>query len=463
MANGGTVYFSPGEYTSGTVVLHDNVTLYIEAGAILFASRDMKDYKNLALIYACDAKNISILGNGKIDGQAERTYEELKQVDGFIYDITENARKSGAEMKMYYKVSPVISLIIFENCSNIRVRDVSVVESTSWTLHFKWCEDVFIDNVYIFSSLEKGVNADGIDIDGTNNVVISNSIIETGDDAIVLKTTKTGMTSKPCENITVTNCILTSTSTALKLGTESHADFRHIIFSNCVIRNTNRGLSIVIRDGATVDNVIFSNITIECNRKAFFWWGNGDPIWVVLLKRTPDSKLGSIRNVTFNNIIAYGQGTSKIEGYFSKPLENIKLSNVQLFMEPESRQDKRATHGFMAHDVDNLSMTDCEVHWNEEKTEPLWATAFVFEKIRNLRLDKISGMQAPGSDNPAIIFSDVQDVIMERCFAPVGTGTFLKVSGEKTKNVIVNYNYLQNARQSIGRSPNVSKDKLILK
>lgn len=53
-----------------------------------------------------------------------------------------------------------------------------------------WCDRVNISGIYIYSDLEKAVNADGIDIDGSHHVTISNCIIETADDAICLKTTK---------------------------------------------------------------------------------------------------------------------------------------------------------------------------------------------------------------------------------------------------------------------------------
>lgn len=465
-AGGGWVYFPPGEYLSGTLLLKDNVTLYIEAGATLYASHDTNDYKTTfkvykkndsgkkgkgetpVFIYAIGAKNIGIMGKGTINGQALRTYEDLKEIDGFIRQETENARKAGVEMKMYYKVPPYTCMIFLEKCYNVKIRDVSLIESTDWTLHFKWSENIFVDNIYLSSSLEKGVNADGIDVDGCKNVVITNSIIETGDDAIVLKTTQTDTIALPCENITVSNCVLVSTSTALKLGTESFADFRHITFSNCVVRNSNRGLSIVVRDGAVVENVLFSDITIECNRKHFNWWGNGDPIWVVLLKRSEDSKIGRIRNIAFRNIIAHGQGTSKIEGFPGVPLENIFLSNIRFFMNKEEYPDKRAVHAFEAHDVNNLSMSDMEFFWNEKDTEPAWQSACYIYNIKGVRLDKLSLAPAPGTRVPAIRIKNVSDAIIEHCKAKEGTTILVSVEGEKSNTVIFNDNYLS-AGQSL--------------
>lgn len=484
-AGGGRVYFPPGDYTSGTLILKDHVTLHLEAGATIWASQRIEDlnfdltYKEEdagranvpgqtgatpVLIYADGAKHIGITGKGTIHGDAERDYKDLKSVDGFIAEITENAKEAGVEMKRYYKRDPYTVLVYLKNCEFVTVRDISLKESMDWMMHIMWSRRIFIDNVYIESSLEAGVNSDGIDLDGCQDVVISNCVISTGDDAIVLKTTINNGQSQPCENITVSNCVVTSTSSGLKLGTESHNDFRNIHFNNCVVHNTNRGLSIVIRDGGVAENIVFSDITLETNRKHFNWWGNGDPIWLVLLKRNPDSKLGMIRNVTFQNIIAHGQGTSKIEGFEGRSLENIKLKDVQFFVYPEDYPDKRTDDAFMARRVNNLSLENVEVSWHyEDEPEPKWNHAFSFERIKDMRLVALRGKQAPTNTGNFIALQDVQDVIIERCAPVRGTGTFLQVSGQKSSGIIMNDNYLHTVRLPYKLESGVSQSALIRK
>ena len=121
-------------------------------------------------------------------------------------------------------------------------------------------------------------------------------MIVTGDDSIVLKTiSRDGKPANPYENITVTNCVLTSSSTPLMIGTETEADIRHVLFNNCVIRNSNKGFGINVQDGATVSDVIFSNLTIETNRRHWNWWGDAEMCKFILLKRKPSSKLGVIQ------------------------------------------------------------------------------------------------------------------------------------------------------------------------
>ncbi|MEM7367176.1 MAG: glycosyl hydrolase family 28 protein [Bacteroidota bacterium] len=449
-AGGGTVYLPPGNYLSGSLQLKSYVSLHLEAGATLFASRRSQDFglegsrlKQPVLIYASKAEHIAIRGKGRIHGQGRRSYEDLKKVDNFIKDITRNAEEFGVEMKMYYRVAPWVSTIFMHLCKDVTIEDISVIDAGFWLMDLKQCQRVFIRGAYLESDLDQGVNADGIDIDGCQDVTISDCIVYTGDDAIVLKANQNPEGKYDCENVTVSNCVVSSTSTGLKLGTESYGNIRHIVFNNCVVRNSNRGLSIVVRDGATVENVIFSNITIETNRKHFNWWGDGDPIWVVLKKRRASSKLGTIKNVLFENIIAHGQGTSRIEGYTPDTLHpeggylhNIQLRNVQLTMYPEAYADKRATHGFEAHHVDGLVLEDVKIEWDEDAPEPRWQSGISISEVKNLRMDEIETRQGlSASNHPAVSLHNIEEALLSDLHALPGTGTMLQISGSNTNKI----------------------------
>ncbi|MEZ4829813.1 MAG: glycosyl hydrolase family 28 protein [Bacteroidia bacterium] len=471
-AGGGIVYFPPGEYLSGSLRIFSNTTLWLEAGATLYASRDTADYRfyrslgEPVLLFADSASHITIKGKGMIHGQAERVYEDLKAVDGFITAITENARKSGVEMKMYYKVKPYVRLVVLEHSRDITIEDISLIESCSWTLDLKQCQRVFVRGIYVESSLEAGVNADGIDVDGCTDVVISDCIVKTGDDAIVLKANFTKGVQHNCENITVTNCVVSSSSAGLKIGTESYGNFRHITFSNCVVQNANRGLSIVLRDGGTVEQVLFSNITVETSRRHFNWWGDGDPIWIVLRKRRPNSRLGQIRNVVFENILATGQGSSRIEGYApdslhpeGRMLEDITFRNVKIQMTAESAPDKRADWAFEAHDVRGLSISGLDISWDTVNTEPGWKGGLHIYNSDEVRINGFKGTQGPSSDQyPAISLENVPVSVIRDIEALPGTNTLLGIRGEKTRQVLVsNVDLLDRAEEKIRLGKDVPK------
>ena len=420
-AGGGTVWIPAGKYLCTELILKDNITFHLDNGATIYASRKINDYANskgyevgatdidkaYALIRAYQAKNISVTGKGTLHCRAERiSYQRTPYPvakDSVTGREVANAHKYGADYRTKYrKVPPFTGAISMENCSNITLRDIQVIEANGWSVHLKGCERVVADGLYIESNNENGVNADGLDIDGCSRVMIQNCVIDTGDDALCLKTTRNAEGKAfPCQWITINNCILTSSSAALKLGTESYADFSHITMSNCVIRNANRGLNMIIRDGGKVNNVVFSNLVIECVRKATFWWGNGDPLYFTIQKRDGAASAGSIENVTLSHIIAHGQSGVRMEG-FSEALKNIRIEDFQLFMHPEEAIDKRARNAFLLDGVDGLKLKDCSVVWDDTNVPEEWESAFFFRNINHLEIENLNAPQAPNKRLDAI-------------------------------------------------------------
>lgn len=153
-----------------------------------------------------------------------------------------------------------------------------------------------------------------------------------------------------------------------------------------MFRNSNRGIGIFVRDGASVSDVLFSNLIIQCSRKHYNWWGDGDPMRFVVMKRNPESKLGSIQRVTVSNVIARGQGTSLIAGYSGEDtISDISLRNVRLTLEAEDTADKRATHGLVLRDARGVTLDDLTIRWDPAKgVEPRWGKALHTERVEDL-------------------------------------------------------------------------------
>lgn len=109
-------------------------------------------------------------------------------------------------------------------------------------MHLVRCEFTTVRNISIFGNFDTP-NNDGIDIDGSNNTIISGVMIDTGDDAICPKST-----AGPISNLTVTECWIRTKSSAVKLGSGSENDFSNLHFENLVIADSHRGLGIQLRD-----------------------------------------------------------------------------------------------------------------------------------------------------------------------------------------------------------------------
>lgn len=423
---GGTVVVPPGEYLCTTILLKDNVCLHLEAGATVYASRNAGDYTDFTrssgaadtggvetLLLAVSARNVSVTGGGVLHCRAVREKyirdPQVQITDSITGREIENAKKYGADYRTKFrKVLPYVGAVSMVDCENIRIEGIRVIESSFWSVHIQGCDKVKVDGIYIESDRDNGVNADGLDIDGCTKVTISNCIIRTGDDALCLKSTRHDGISKPVRNVTINNCILTSSSAAFKIGTETHNDFDNIVMTNCVIDDANRGLNIIVQDGGNVSNVIFSDIVIRTKRKATFWWGNGDPLWFTIQKRGKTEKsAGSISNIIISNIIANSQSGLRMEG-FDERIKNISISDFHLTMEPEDAVDKRARNAFFFHGVDDLTIRDCSVEWTTDRPEKEWESAYLFRKVTGLDLVRVYGDDAPNGKYPAFRYDKVR-------------------------------------------------------
>lgn len=331
---GGRVVIPSGKFKSGTVFLKDNVELYLSDGAYLYASGNYEDfpvqpkaaYRSqkdeggwAALIYAVEAENISVTGNGVIDGRGRG---KKGRVSGVAGDANGRPRN-----------------LLFISCKDVRVSGVHMLNAAMWNQHYLDCEDVTVDNIKVFNHCNG--NNDGIDIDGCRRFILANSVIDSDDDGIVLKSTG----SAPCEDIIVSNCIVSSYANAIKCGTESTGGFRNIVISDCIVKpSRNKGerilkstpsgitaISLEVVDGGIMDGVSVDNVMIE---------GTECPLYVRLgnrgrkhISEAPEPLVGRMRNIQISNITAYGTGNfcSSITGIPGGEIENIYLSNIRFF------------------------------------------------------------------------------------------------------------------------------------
>ncbi|MGH8638373.1 MAG: glycoside hydrolase family 28 protein, partial [Burkholderiales bacterium] len=409
--------------------------------ATLLLSQDNTQFPRgrRAMIYGENAENIAVTGRGTLDGLAQYVFVEMRGVDPEIRREIEIARAAGVDMRRYYRTGVQTYMFILNGCRNVLLRDITIVGSPLWNVRLNDCDRVQVHGVHIASDLEKGVNADGLDIASSTNVTVSDCVIETGDDAIVLKTIgRDGRPARPTENVTVTNCVLSSSSAPLMIGTETQADIRHVLFDNCVIRNSNKGFGINVQDGATVSDVVFSHLTIETSRRHWNWWGSAEMCTLVLKKRTPDSRLGAIRDIVLDTIVAHPRGTSTIVGHAERPLENIRISNVTMAMLPENAVDKRATDALQVERVRGFRVRDLSVRWSEESAEPAWRSALVLRRVSEFQVDGFEGRQGDASGRAAaILLEDASDGAILNATGTSGCRSLVHVRGDETRGIAV--------------------------
>jgi polygalacturonase len=396
-AGGGTVNVPAGLYITGTLTLPSHVTLHLENGATLKGSADRKDYpevaggftdavgqkRNRCLIYSSGSTGAGLAGEGTIDG------------NGGAYGYEEDERPF---------------MIRFIDCQDVRVTGLTLRDSPGWVSHYLGCENVLIQGITINSHTNG--NNDGIDIDSCRRVRIANCDLDTGDDAICIKSTR----STPCEYIVVTACIIRSVWGALKLGTESAGDFRHIIISDIIIRETHGGgLKIISMDGSRLENVLVNNVFMD---------RVSGPIFVRLGARLrkyhadqPAREVGVLRNVTLRNIT----GTVWEEGYLlykkykrkagiiftgvpGHPIENLRLEGIR-FTFPG---------GGSAEDAARVDVPEMETEYPEFPVfHPIPAWGFYLRHIRGLVMRDVALDLAGADERPPIFADDVSGLELD--------------------------------------------------
>jgi hypothetical protein len=317
-AGGGTIHFPAGRYVTGTIQLKSNVTLQLDEQATLLGSTNAADYRNIdpfidgagnpmghALIVAVDADHVGIEGSGTVDGQ------------GAKLAATENP----------YTMRPF--LVRWVRCSNVTVRDVHLLNPGAWTLNFFESKGVVIDNVTIRSRDEMLRNNDGINIDSSENIRVSHCDVDSGEDALVIKSTTSGRVSR---DIVASDCTLSTRTNAIKLGTESIGGFDDIHVSNCRISDTAMaGIALYTVDGGNLTHVAISDITME---------GVSVPISIRLGARLktfregeqPKAEPGELRDVAIANVTAKDIHLigMLIDGVPGHPVKGLALSNIQM-------------------------------------------------------------------------------------------------------------------------------------
>ena len=230
---GGKVVVPPGTYPITWLRLRSGIELHLEKGAVLSGPTDAskcpmfpkgKDTTlariGRALVQAWNEKDISITGEGAFDA------------NGAAYFDTSAATQWGRFFHPYAGGRPEIVLLC--NCTNVTMRGVSFLNSPSWTMRIRFCENVDLDDIKVLNDL-RFINADGIDFDASRHIRLRNSKFLTGDDSVVLRAIREPYpSSRPAilEDMLVENCDLESACQAIRVGCPSDDTVRNVTFRN---------------------------------------------------------------------------------------------------------------------------------------------------------------------------------------------------------------------------------------
>ena len=333
--NGGTVLLEDGTYMIGFIVLRSNVNLHIEQNAVLLGSPNCGDYpekqnlkhvisenlprtRNASMIFAEECENISITGMGKIDCNGTRFVREKQ------------GEWTGWRFERIDAPTPP-RVVFFAGCRNIKIEDITMLNQPSgWSYWIHDCDYVVFDKCKILAEV-RYPNNDGIHINSSRNVTVSNCDIVTGDDCIVVRANNRSLAeNKVCEKVTVTNCNLTSYSGGIRIGWISDGVIKNCTFSNLVMTDTVIGISIVLpdfskvpdrgREDTLIENLLFNNIVMD---KIY-----GRPI-KIYIGQTDGTRCEAIRNIYFSKVVASGLEFPYLCGRKDNKIRNIYFNDCR--------------------------------------------------------------------------------------------------------------------------------------
>ncbi len=426
-AGGGRVIVPSGYvFLSGPFDLKSNIEFYIEANATVKANPLETVYTKSAFrenkgegtiwIGGENLQNVTICGSGVLDG------------NGISFMGAE--LEDSYELKPFNIIDPRPHLLTIVGGKNIRIRDLTIRNSAYWTVHLIGCDDVAISDITLLNNL-KVRNSDGIDLDHSKNIRITNCYIESGDDCICIKNRREYEEFGVCENIAISNCTMRSRSCAIKIGSENMDSIRHVIFNNCIIKKSNRGVGIQNRDEGTVSDVIFSNILIESQLYSDVWWGKAEPIYVTAYRRAKtnhkdgnwrfpkgamEGKVGTVSNVYFSNIKCISENGVYISGETKDKVSGIYFDEVEIRINKITAIEggvydrrpcnmeglvKENTSGFYIDHAEKINIRNSSVSWGDKKAA-YFAHVLESKEVDLLKINNLEGQSAFPAKLPAV-------------------------------------------------------------
>lgn len=453
-SGGGTVSFEKGIYLSGSIELKSNVILNFEKEATLLGSTNPLDYYGLnrwkALILADGQTQIGISGEGTIDGQglqlalnADSLYNE-----GILKDPNYSVRRKRVSEYMRPQVIEMV------NCRNVSVTGVNIRNSSCWVQTYDQCKNLMIDHINVHS--DTFWNNDGIDVSDCRNVQITNSVVNSADDGICLKSHSPNHFN---DSIYIANCTVRSSASAIKFGTASFGGFKNIKIEKIKIYDTFRSaIALESVDGGTLENIEISDIEAT---------NTGNAIFIKLGHRNVDGPVGKLRNVQIRNVKVEIPGDRPDKNYiqrgpdlpyFHNPfpavisgipdydVENVVIENVEITFPggahkgyaylplnrlsdvPEQVDDypefstygELPAWGFYVRHVKGLSLKNIKMTLKDTDFRP----AYVFDDVKDLNL--ANPMIKGNGKHDQIILKDVQNITIDQNGTAYGVKNIIK-------------------------------------
>jgi len=288
-AGGGRVVVPPGDFLTGPVRLLSNVNLHLAAGATLRFSTDPSRYLPVVLtrwegvelmnyaplVSAFGQDNVAVTGEGTLDGQADATHwwpwkaktgaeSQKPDRDRLFRQAEEGVEPSQRIYGAGHYLRP--PLLQVYRCRTVLVEGVTIRNSPFWVIHPVLCSNVIVRGV---SVLSPGPNSDGCDPESSTDVLIEDTLFDTGDDCIAIKSGRNAdgrRLAAPSERVVIRNCRMRAGHGGVTIGSEVSGGVRDVYAEHNTMSSPDleRGLRIKtnVARGGVIENIFMRDTEI---------------------------------------------------------------------------------------------------------------------------------------------------------------------------------------------------------
>ena len=283
---GGRLVVPAGIWLTGPIVLESRIELHLDPEAIVVFSPDPSLYPVIETNFegldvrrcqsplsALEATDIAITGRGVFDGSGDAWREVKKRKvspdqwktvlqrggvlseDGSVWYPDEGYRKARLTAGSLNRQDPSLDeqeiltflrpvMVSLRACERVLLEGCTFQNSPCWNLHPLYCRDLTVRDIDVRNP-HYSTNGDGIDIDACENVRLSGSTFDVGDDAICLKSGKDAdgrRHARACRNVVITDCTVYHGHGGFVVGSEMSGGVENILVRRCRFLGTDVGL-----------------------------------------------------------------------------------------------------------------------------------------------------------------------------------------------------------------------------
>ncbi len=422
---GGMVLVPAGKFVTGPLHMRSGVELHLEDSAFLLATTSRIDYgrdRASALIQADDQHDISITGNGVIDGRGREVVADLYRLlkEGTLQDSEWQHENPWHQKRPNESNRP--GIIDFIYCNNVNITGITLKDAACWVQTYTECTHLSLEKMKVQSNAYW--NNDGIDIVDCQDVRVTGCNVNADDDGICLKSSNG---ASRCDKVVIENCKIRSSANGIKFGTASHGGFSNVTIRYNTVYDTYRSaIALESVDGGTIENVQVQDLTA---------WNTGNAIFIRLGHRQKIYTPGIIRHVTIRDVkvevpadkpdkgyemegtvlsYPHNEFPSSIVGLPGHPVEDVTLENIQILYRGK---DDSTVARFGLDSIEKVPENESGYpEYSMFGELPAWG--FYVRHAKDIHFHNVSLHHAHQSFRPAAIFDDVQNLTLDHLDAP---------------------------------------------